>query len=88
MPDIKKPTEYTEAYLEAVEWMKSELQKMLEEEKTRWTLERSIVHFFSTATGSGPLCEQGDHGEWVRYDHTAAGVICSNCQQILNRRIT
>lgn len=52
-------------------------------------LENSIIHFFSSNNGQmyGPLCEVGDWGEWVQFDHTAVGKICDDCQARLGREI-
>lgn len=79
---------YEPSIKEIMDWWKTEIERILKEElRIQNELKASIIHFFSTATGSGPLCEQGDHGEWVRYDHTAIGKICPKCQKILNRKI-
>lgn len=42
-----------------------------------------LIHYYSMVTDRAPLCETGDLGEWVRYDHTAAGKICPDCTAIL-----
>lgn len=50
-------------------------------------LENSVVHFFYVGGHETPFCEDVDRTEWVEFDHTAQGKICSACQEKLGRTI-
>lgn len=55
-------------------------------------LSNSIIHFFSTREGTPPLCQivndDDIYAEWTRFDHTAVGKICVECQVLIGRAMT
>lgn len=60
------------------------------EEYRKYCLEDSIVHFYYDLNipGLPPLCKDVNRQEWVRFDQSAVGDICTDCQFRLHRRIT
>lgn len=58
-------------------------------QKDHLLLTESIIHFFydDGVTGTSPICQIPKKDEWVRYDYTARGRICPECQAELGREI-
>ena len=87
---------------EAVEWWDSfdhgthvpktldDVSESVTDQDSIHPLAGSIVHFYyDSYAKERPICDlPEDRAEWVTYDYTAIGTICTACQNVLKRKIS